>query len=249
MNKKSVQNVGWLVLYIIWTVGAFLFTTVVLVGLPLAYLVSDSVYAWFETPVGSLALGAIVYIVSVTLVILPFVIRRLPWAEIRKKLGIFKRFTASMIPWAFFAWGLYFIATIFVTGILYMLPTEGLNLTQQQDVGFSNLSGGVQYIAAFLLLVVIAPLFEELLFRGFLFGRMREKSGFFLSAILTSLTFAVLHGQWNVGIDVFILSLFLCYLRERFQSIWPGVLVHAFKNSLAYTLLFILPLYGIKLLQ
>lgn len=247
MNKKSIQDIGWAVLYAIWAAGVFVFTSVVLVGLPLAYFASDSVYKWFETSVGTLALAAIIYVVSAALVISPFVLRRLPWAEIRKRLGISKPFRLPMLPWAIFMWGLYFLLTIAVTAILYFVSIPGLDLEQQQNIGFSNLSGGLEYVAAFLLLVVIAPVFEELLFRGYLFGRIREKNGFWLSAILTSLTFAALHGQLNVGIDVFILSIFLCYLREKFDAIWPGILVHAFKNGLAYMLLFLLPLYGIHI--
>lgn len=189
------------------------------------------------------------YVLSLLVVMAPFFIKRLPWIKIRAKLGLSKPFKRSMVPWALFIWGIYFISTALVTALLYSLPMHGLNLDQKQDIGFDTISGIWQYIAAFGLLVVVAPLFEELLFRGYLFGQMRTRSGFWLSALLTSLTFAVLHGQLNVGIDVFILSLFLCYLREKFDSIWPGVLVHAFKNGLAFILLFILPLYGINLLQ
>lgn len=247
MNKKSVQNILRAVLYAVWAVGVFLFTSIILVGLPLYYFANQSVRTWFETPLGTLALAAIVYIVAAAIVISPFVIRRLSWTEIRKKLGLFKRFGLSMLSWAVFAWGLYFISTIIVTAILYSINLPGVNLEQKQNIGFENLSGGLEYVVAFLLLVVVAPVFEELLFRGYLFGRIRERNGFWFSAVLTSLAFAVLHGQVNVGIDVFILSLFLCYLREKFDSVLPGVLVHAFKNGLAYILLFILPLYGVQL--
>lgn len=247
MNKKSIQNIAWSVLYAIWTVGAFIFTSVVLVGLPLYFFASNSLYQWLGTPLGLLLLQAIVYIASVAVLLSPLIIRRVSWAEIRRKLGVFERFRPQMISWAVFSWGLYFIATITVTALLYTLNIPGLNLEQAQNVGFSNLSGGFEYVAAFVLLVVIAPFFEELLFRGYLFGSARKKTGFWFSAVLTSLAFAALHGQVNVAIDVFILSLFLCYLRERFDSIWAGVLVHSLKNGLAYMILFLLPLYGIHL--
>lgn len=247
MNKKSIQNIVWAVLYAIWAGGIFLFTSLVLVGLPLYYFASPSFYQWLQTPLGILALSAVVYVLSAAIVISPFFIRRVPWSEIRRKLGIAKPFRLPMIPWAVFAWGLYFIVTIVITSILYVVKIPGLDLAEKQDIGFTALSGGFEYIVAFLLLVVIAPVFEELLFRGYLFGRIRSRNGYWLSALLTSLTFAAMHGQLNVGIDVFILSLFLCYLREKFDSVWPGILVHSFKNGLAYTLLFILPLYGVQL--
>lgn len=247
MNKKCMQNGLWAVLYTAWAVGVLFFVSAILLGLPLYYFANGSFLRWLDTPVGVLAQAAVVYVVAIALVILPFVVRRLPRAEIRKKLGILKPLRAQMLPWVIFTWGLYFLSTFVVTAILYTVAIPGLDLQQKQDVGLSSLSGGVEYVVAFVLLVVLAPLFEELLFRGYLFGRIRERSGFWFSAIVTSLAFGVLHGQFNVGIDVFILSLFLCYLRERFQTIWPGVLVHAFKNSLAYILLFILPLYGLQL--
>lgn len=234
-------------MYALWAGGIFLFTSVVIVGLPLYFFAPNSLYSWLETPLGSLALGAFVYVVSAAIVISPFLLKRLSWTEVRRRLGLLKSFRLPMLPWAVYVWGLYFLATILVTAALYVIDIPGVDLEQKQEIGFSNLAGGFEYIVAFLLLVVIAPLFEELLFRGYLFGRIRTKNGFWLSAIVTSLTFAALHGQVNVGIDVFILSLFLCYLRERFDSVWPGVLVHAFKNGLAYIILFLLPLYGVQL--
>ena len=247
MNKKNIQNIAWAALYTIWTVGAFMFTSLVLVGLPVYYLAGQNIQAWLETPLGTLTLAAFIYAATAVIAISPLIIRRLPKDDIRNKLGLSEKPTLSMVQWAAITWGLYFVATIIVTGILYFINLPGVNLEQKQNIGLENLSGGFGYVAAFLLLVVVAPFFEELLFRGYLFGQIRERNGFWLSAIVTSLAFGALHGQLNVGIDTFILSLFICYLRERFHSIWPGVFVHAFKNGLAYVILFILPLYGFSL--
>lgn len=244
MNKKSIQNFGWAVLHTIWTTGAFLFTSILLVGVPIGYFASESVYEWLSTPVGIFTLGAVVYTIATAIAISPLLSRRMDWKALAHKLGLTKPH-ARMVIWALGAWVLYFLSTAVVSVVLQYLP--GLNLSQKQDIGFTSLSGSWEYILAFLTLVVVAPVFEELLFRGFLFGRIRERSGFWLSAIFTSLAFALLHGQLNVGIDVFILSMFLCYLREKRQSIVPGIFVHALKNGLAYALLFILPLFGIRL--
>lgn len=133
--------------------------------------------------------------------------------------------------------------------VLYSLNLSGIDLQEKQNVGFNELSSSVDYMLAFITLVVLAPVFEEAMFRGFLFGQLRKRHGFWVSAIVTSLAFAVVHFQFNVGVDVLILSLFLCYLRERFQSIWPSIMLHALKNGIAYTLLFILPLLGFNLIQ
>jgi len=247
MNKKSIQNVGWGFLYALWTGGAFVFTSVVLVGLPIHYFASDSLYEWFGTSIGSLALATTIYLLSAVIVLAPLVIRRVSWKVVLEKLGLSTRLTGRMVGRAAVMWLMYFFTTAIVTSILLVIQIPGLNLEQKQSLGFEQLSGVFTYIAAFILLVVLAPIFEELLFRGYLFGAIRAKNNFWVSAILTNLTFGLMHGQLNVGIDVFILSLFLCYLREKTQTIWPGILVHALKNGMAYTLLFIVPLYGIHL--
>lgn len=246
MNKKSVQNALWAIVYALWIAVTFDFLSVWLVYLPIHLFANERFYVWLATPLGTLLLQTVLYAITIVIILAPFFIRKLPWIKIRAKLGVFKRFKLSMIPWALYVWGLYFIASGIITVVLSYFPVHGLNLDQAQDVGFEGLTNVFGYIAAFTLLVVVAPVAEELLFRGYLFGRIRERSGFWFSAVITSWTFAVLHGQLNVGIDVFILSLFLCYLREKFDSIWPGVLVHGLKNGMAFVLLFILPLYGIQ---
>ncbi len=77
--------------------------------------------------------------------------------------------------------------------------------------------------------------------RGYLFGKLRRESGFWLSAVITSAVFGFVHLQWNVGVDVFALSLVLCFLREKTGAIWAGMILHMLKNSVAYVLLFLQP--------
>jgi len=246
MNKKSIQSILWAILYSVWVGGTFVFASAVIIGLPVSYFASDALINWLTTSVGSLVYAAVVYLVATAIVFSSYLIRQLPVDEVRKRIGLAVPFQGRMVAWAVFIWGLYFLTSTAITAVLYGMHIPGLQLDQKQDVGFDQLNSVLGYSAAFVLLVVVAPFFEELLFRGYLFGAIRKRSGFVVSTLLTSLTFALMHGQLNVGIDVFVLSLFLCYLRERFDSIWPGILVHAFKNGLAYALLFILPLYGIS---
>ena len=48
-----------------------------------------------------------------------------------------------------------------------------------------------------------------------------------------------MHGQWNVGINVFAMSIVLCVMREITGSIYSGILLHMLKNMLAFYLLYI----------
>ncbi len=110
---------------------------------------------------------------------------------------------------------------------------------EPQDVGFTVLAPGFDRIVAMLALVFLAPIAEELVMRGWLYGKLRAKLQPFVAALLVSLLFGVLHGQWNVGVSVFCLSLVLCLLREITGSIWSGILLHMLNNGVSFYLLYI----------
>jgi hypothetical protein len=135
------------------------------------------------------------------------------------------------------AYVVYFVASFAMALVASTIP--GFKSDQVQDTGFSGVHGFAPLAAAFIGLVIITPIFEETIFRGLLFKGLRRRLPFWASAAIASLIFAVAHMQWNVALDVFALSMVLCYLVERSQSTLPGMLLHALKNTLAFWLLFI----------
>ena len=143
----------------------------------------------------------------------------------------------GMAPIGFIAY--FILSGIFIALTPSLLPFVDLN--QVQDTGFSGLTGRPEYILAFLSLVVIAPIAEEIIFRGYLLGKLRKYTPLWVSILITSLLFALVHFAWNVGIDVFALSIVLCLLRVWSKSLWPSILLHMLKNFVAFYLLFINP--------
>jgi len=117
-----------------------------------------------------------------------------------------------------------------------------IDVNQVQDTGFSNLGQRYEYILAFLTLVVIAPVAEEAIFRGYLYGKVKKFVPIWVAILATSLLFGFIHGAWNLAIDTFALSIILCILRESTGSIWSSILLHMAKNSIAFYVLFINPL-------
>ena len=117
-----------------------------------------------------------------------------------------------------------------------------------QDVGFSYYISGADRLVAFVTLVVVAPIAEEVIFRGWLYGKMREKiaaeysnvASMIISSLLVSILFGLVHMQWNVGVNVFALSLVLCGLREVTGTIYAGILLHMLKNGVAFWLLYMM---------
>lgn len=85
-------------------------------------------------------------------------------------------------------------------------------------------------------IVVAAPMFEELFFRGFLLeGLRRSRLGPLGAAPITSLAWALIHLQYD-AFDVgwiFLFGLFLAAARLRTGSLWVPILLHAFNNLVA----------------
>jgi uncharacterized protein len=135
-----------------------------------------------------------------------------------------------------------FIIYLLISGVLVYVIGQvfsGFNASQAQQVGFSHVTQTYEYLLAFVTLVVVAPVAEETLFRGYLYGKLRKNVPIWLAMVLTSVLFGAIHGQWNVGIDVFAMSMVACSLREVTGSIWGGILLHMMKNGLAFYILFI----------
>jgi membrane protease YdiL (CAAX protease family) len=132
-------------------------------------------------------------------------------------------------------------AMYFVISIIFAVIGHsffGLNTEQPQQLGYSA-PNGIGLVLAFISLVMVAPLSEEAIFRGFLFTGFRRQLPFWTAALGVSAIFGLVHGQWNVGLDVFAMSLISCYLVEKTKSLWPSIFLHAVKNGVAFYLIYL----------
>ena len=116
--------------------------------------------------------------------------------------------------------------------------------------------------------ILLAPLFEEILFRGFLLpafaiaydwlslprtpaarehwhsNNLLTRPALVFSAVLTSILFAALHAQqvgfaWPVLALLFCVSLILCFVRLRLRSVMASTLIHASYNATIFLTAFI----------
>lgn len=144
----------------------------------------------------------------------------------------------------------FIIATLLAGGLLAIFSHcfPWFNATQVQDVGFNTYLVGFDRLVAFITLVMIAPIAEELIFRGWLYGKLRsmlsseisDVASMVVSIFLVSLLFGIIHMQWNVGVNVFAMSIVLCGLREITGTIYAGILMHMIKNGVAFWVLYVL---------
>jgi len=97
-------------------------------------------------------------------------------------------------------------------------------------------------IWTFVLTVIVAPLMEEIVFRGLLFKRLREGMSFSAAALLSALAFGVAHASLLWMLYAFLLGFLLAWLTERTGSLWASVLCHFGFNLLGQVSISILPL-------
>jgi membrane protease YdiL (CAAX protease family) len=84
----------------------------------------------------------------------------------------------------------------------------------------------------FALASVFAPIAEELMFRGALFGHLRERFGFWISALTVAVVFAIIHPQgWPAVPALASLALVFAGIREWRGSIIGCMTAHALNNT------------------
>ena len=195
--------------------------------------------AFVDKTVFESVLAVLIYLITLAIVI------GLPWLVKKRKtslsdIGLNRLPTWTDILMAPAGLVVYFI----LTTILINLATAFLpwfDSTQAQDAGFSGLNFNYEYILAFLTLVVLAPVAEEVIFRGYLFGKLKKFLPIWVAVVATSLLFGLVHGAWNLVFDTFALSVVMCLLRQSTGSLWAPILLHMSKNGIAFYFLFINP--------
>jgi membrane protease YdiL (CAAX protease family) len=90
-----------------------------------------------------------------------------------------------------------------------------------------------QLALSLLLLAVLAPLVEELVFRGLLYGWLAGRWGKNVGWIVSSLAFAAAHTEPAHIVLVFPLGLLFGWLRQRTDSLLPSLVAHIANNGLA----------------
>jgi uncharacterized protein len=86
--------------------------------------------------------------------------------------------------------------------------------------------------------VMIAPLFEELWFRGFLQPLLCRSLGTVLGIVITGALFGSMHlfeysNAWQYGVAIALVGIALGYVRLRSGSIIPSIVMHACFNSMS----------------
>ena len=246
-SKKLKNRKWWLILALpAWVYSVFLAVEVV-VSLAVGALAKIGVPLGSVNPVVvNTVLSVVVYILSLIIVIsVPFLVKKRRTTLSDLGVNDWPTFLEIFIsPFAFVAYFLLTMVTMSIASGVFLVDMQ-----QKQVIPFSQsmLATHWQFIMAFVVLVVLAPIVEELLYRGYLYGKLRNSFSIWLSIIVTSIAFGAAHLwvgpdsplQWAVTVDTFTLSLVMCATREYTGAIWVPIMMHMAKNGIAFYFLFI----------
>ena len=87
--------------------------------------------------------------------------------------------------------------------------------------------------------IILAPLSEELLFRGILYNRLRLSfGGFWAPALISSAIFGVYHFNLAQGLFAFLFGLLACAVYDKINNLWAPVVLHAGGNLVSVILVY-----------
>lgn len=248
------RRIAYGALFAVWTVGAFYLAQFVLVAI--LWLLAQANIALPPTineTVLQTVMSIITYLLAIALATLA------PWLILRQKTTLKEVGLGQRLP----LWRDIGLAPVAYVGAM-ILSWVALVVAQvvlpdfdpmtKQQIGFESVTARYEMLLAFFSLVVLAPVCEELLFRGYMYGKLRKYFNAFWAIAVTSIVFGMLHVyggpgmplQWNAALSITILAFFLGALREYTGSVWAGILLHMIKNMIAFMALFVLPLLGIS---
>lgn len=158
------------------------------------------------------------------------------FATNREEIGLSGLFTWTDILIAPIA----LILSNIVAGILLAVFSllSNFNPMESQDIGIRAVVGGLDIFFSFMTIVIIPAFFEEFIFRGWIYGKLRKFLSFLPAALISSILFGIAHGQANVALVTFAIGMTCCLIREFTGTIYAGILVHMLKNGIAYYILF-----------
>ncbi|GLH68262.1 CPBP family intramembrane glutamic endopeptidase [Geothrix edaphica] len=168
-------------------------------------------------------------------------VRLLCWAEGLTFPELWRRLAPGTarrnLAWgaAFLALAVFLVLTVAMATSLVLKPDQSPQRDLQELL--RGLSGWGPSLAMFAVVAGVAPFFEELLFRGFLFPVLARQGRITLALFASALLFGAIHLQ-PAGLPILgTLGLVLALAVRQTGSLWPAILVHACWNGSLFLLM------------
>ncbi|GEM_PF-1284482 len=143
----------------------------------------------------------------------------------------------KIIKWSLLLWlgatFLNFVMQVLLAGFLGLSPEP-----QEMIVYIVEQVEGIHLLLYPLLVVILAPVAEEVFFRGLLYNYLRGLLPLRWAAIISSGLFALAHGEIWAFFPTFLGGLGFVYIFEKAKSLWAPVIAHIIWNGMGFVLLY-----------
>lgn len=147
-----------------------------------------------------------------------------------RRLG-FRDLAWRLIGLGALAWVIYLICALLLAPLL----------SPEQDDVAKEISGdsgdALAMIVTGVLIIVVAPISEEVFFRGFMFAGLRRSLPLWVAAVVSAGIWGSLHlsgGNLGVAIQLAVFGVILALLYERSGSLWATIFAHGLNNTIAF---------------
>jgi hypothetical protein len=201
----------------------------ILVGIAIAIIDPDA-----EDP-AALIVGQGLFAVTLGAIALGFASQtgKLAGGSVLERLGL-RRFKLSGLGLAAAA----YVAYILFVAMVYapFVQPEQQDITEELGVDTSTIAA----VLGGILIILFAPISEELFFRGFVYGGLRTRMGVWPAAAISAVVFAIPHissADLTIVPPLAIFGLLLAWLYEYTGSLGPPIALHMINNAIAFAVI------------
>lgn len=133
------------------------------------------------------------------------------------------------VDWRYAVFGT--VGTLAISIVVSQLGIEPDGVKQAMEIA----GDPEQFLLSLVILAVLAPLVEEVVFRGLLYGWLEARLGSSVAFVVSSLAFAAAHLEPKHVVLVLPLGLLFGWLRRRSNSLAPSIVAHIVNNGFALT--------------
>ncbi len=227
MNKKSFFKIVDIIGVLIGVIVLTLLTQIIVSNIP--YFADTS-----DEEIGGMAF-ALIYLIQTAIFLLPlFVVMKIRGVRI-KEFGFVKIGWKQILKIAGLGYLAYISIMLVIVQIMlsYNVEIPGFG---QQESHMSFLGEGAGVIVVIMIITLVAPILEEIFFRGFVFQTMAGKWPKWLAFVISAAIFASIHLEFQVFMPLFLLGLILNWMFFKSKSLYPGIFFHIVNNSIAISL-------------
>ncbi len=141
-----------------------------------------------------------------------------------------------------------FVGQLFLIGIVNVIVTQIVGQFENPQIEALTSPRGFAWLnfsAVFVVGAIIAPIVEEILFRGLLYQWLRARTNVLIAVIASAVIFAVVHIIPLLFPALFVVGLILALVYEWTRSLWVTITIHFLQNGMAIIAIFLLQAYDL----